>query len=158
MAVVINSNVAGAANVDSIYDIISEYDQRPTIDVAGSGFSYAAGTTNKTIITITLEKQNGEALDYTAICDVYLSDDSGGHGVSATASDAMDVEYNSDAANIGTNVADLSYKVLSSGAGVISVEVESAANTLYYPSVAIDRYGVAEIFTGAQLQASDYGS
>lgn len=105
----------------------------------GAVASVATDGANKTLVTITVQNANGAALPH-SVCDLYLSDDADGLGVTAvTASGAVG---DKTAGTTGTVLAILTTKkvlrVKAIANGTYQLSITDTAKTAFYIFVIID--------------------
>ena len=115
-------------------------------------FAIAAGASNVTNVTITLKDAEGVALTNAAIVDLWLSDAATGLGITTTA--ASGTPAPTTGTILGIETTKKAWRVVSSAAGAIVLEITDTAKTTFYVAVGMNG---ANISVSRILATADYG-
>ena len=116
-------------------------------------FAAAAAGANVSEVTVTVTDGNGNALETIKNMNVWLSDDSEGAGLTATAASGTVQAKAASGTDLGVVEAKKQYTAQTLDDGTYVMEITDSAKTGFYVCVEL----MGNIYVSDQLQTADYG-
>ena len=117
-----------------------------------ASFSPAAGSTNVSLVTVTIKDGTGAAVAKPTNIDVWLSDAATGAGLTATTASGA-VAAGASGADLGTLTTKKALRSQTTATGVYILSVTDSAKTGFYPCISVSGLTTC----GAQLVSGNYG-
>ena len=119
-------------------------------------YTIAAGGANVCEVQLGVKDGHGDAIAKSLVLNLWLSDDSGGVGLTATSASGTVQAKSGEGADFGVDTAKKALKVQTKADGTYTLEITDTAKTGFYVAAQLPLAGLQSI--SRQLVTGDYGT